>query len=272
MTRIALCQIPVATDPAANLERARRALARAAADGAELAILPEAALTRYGRRITGLAEPLDGPFVTGLAAAAREHGLAVVAGVFETGSGPAADGGPARVRNTAVALGPDGELKAAYRKIHLFDSFGARESDLVEPGDTPVVVELAGLRVGLVTCYDVRFPELTRVLADLGADLFAVIAAWGSGPMKEEHWATLVRARALENTTWVAAVGQAPDPGAADGFGIGRSMLVDPLGVVRADLGPAPAVQTCVLDPEATPAARALLPCLEHRRLKVNGP
>ena len=161
-------------------------------------------------------------------------------------------------------------IRAAYRKIHLFDSFGARESELVSPGESPTVVELAGLRVGLVTCYDVRFPELTRALVDQGAELFAVIAAWGSGPMKEEHWATLVRARAIENTTWVAAVGQAPNPEAGDGFGIGRSMLVDPMGVVRADLGPAPAVQTCVLDPQITIATRNALPCLEHRRLQVS--
>ncbi|WP_449064345.1 carbon-nitrogen hydrolase family protein [Planomonospora algeriensis] len=283
MTRIALCQIPVSTDPSANLDQVRRSIERAAADGAELAIFPEAALTRYGRRITGLAEPLDGPFVTGLAESARAHGLAVIAGVFESGADPgtapgtepdagtaAGDGRAPRVRNTAVAVGPDGELKAAYRKIHLFDSFGARESELVEPGDEPVVVELAGIRVGLVTCYDLRFPELTRALADLGADLFAVIAAWGSGPMKEEHWTTLVRARAIENTTWTAAVGQAPNPEAADGFGIGRSLLVDPMGVVRADLGPTPAVQTCVLDPQVTIVTRNALPCLEHRRLPVN--
>ncbi|MFJ2029908.1 carbon-nitrogen hydrolase family protein [Streptosporangium sp. NPDC087985] len=291
MTRIALCQIPVSTEPAANLHRAREALERAAADGADLAIFPEATLTRYGRQITKLAEPLDGPFVTGLAESARAHGLAVIAGVFEpgesrTGDAPRAgdafrgngppltgdasggDGAP-RVYNTAVAIGPDGTIRAAYRKIHLFDSFGARESELVEPGSTPVVVELAGLRVGLVTCYDIRFPELTRALVDRGADLFAVIASWGSGPMKEEHWVTLVRARAIENTTWVAAVGQAPNPEVRDGFGIGRSMLVDPMGVVRSDLGPTPAVQTCGVDPQITIATRNALPCLEHRRLQV---
>ncbi|MER7129226.1 carbon-nitrogen hydrolase family protein [Streptosporangium saharense] len=264
MTRIALCQIPVSEDPVANLSRAREALRAAAEDGAELAVLPEATLTRYGRRITGLAEPLDGPFVTGLAETAKETGLAVVAGVFETG-----EPGQGRVHNTAVALDGTGTLVAAYRKIHLFDSFGAKESELVVPGEEPVVVELAGLRVGLVTCYDIRFPELFRALVDRGADLFAVIAAWGSGPMKEEHWATLVRARAIENTTWVAAVGQAPNPEAADGFGIGRSMLVDPMGVVHTDLGPTPAVRTCVLDPQITIATRNALPCLEHRRLQV---
>ncbi|GAA2310769.1 carbon-nitrogen hydrolase family protein [Nonomuraea roseoviolacea subsp. roseoviolacea] len=263
MTTIALCQIPVSPDPGANLKRAREALARA--EGADLAVFPEATLTRYGRRITELAEPLDGPFVTGLAEAAREHRTAVIAGVFEPGG---ADG---RVHNTAVALDADGRLTAAYRKIHLFDSFGARESELVAPGSEPVVTELAGLRVGLVTCYDLRFPELTRALVDRGADLFAVIAAWGSGPLKEDHWVTLVRARALENTTWTVAVGQAPNPAeSSDGFGVGRSMLVDPLGVARADLGTAPGVQLVTIDPETTAAARATLPCLEHRVLGGN--
>ncbi|AWS45297.1 carbon-nitrogen hydrolase family protein [Streptosporangium sp. 'caverna'] len=261
MTRIALCQIPVSEEPAANLSRAREAMDRAAADGADLAIFPEATLTRYGKRITDLAEPLDGPFVTGLAESARAHGLAVIVGVFEPGDD--------LVHNTAVAIGSTGRIEAAYRKIHLFDSFGARESDLVSPGSVPVVVELAGLRIGLVTCYDIRFPELTRALVDEGAELFAVIAAWGSGPMKEEHWTTLVRARAIENTTWVAAVGQAPNPEARDGFGIGRSMLVDPMGVVRADLGPAPSVQTCSLDSQITIVTRNALPCLEHRRLNI---
>lgn len=260
MTRIALCQIPVSPDPVANLTRVRAALARA--EGADLAIFPEATLTRYGRRISELAEPLDGPFVSGLAEAAREHGLAVIAGTFEPGEG--------RVHNTAVAVDRDGEIKAAYRKIHLFDSFGAKESELVAPGAEPTVVELAGLRVGLVTCYDVRFPELTRALVDRGAELFAVIAAWGSGPLKEDHWVTLVRARALENTMWTAAVGQAPNPAeATDGYGVGRSMLVDPLGVVRADLGTAPGVQVVELDQEATATIRATLPCLEHRVLGV---
>jgi predicted amidohydrolase len=171
VTEIALCQIPESPDPATNLERAQEALARA--EGADLAIFPEAALTRYGRRITDLAEPLDGPFVTGLAEAARKHGLAVIAGVFEPGDD--------RVHNTAVAIDAQGAVKAAYRKIHLFDSFGAKESDLVAPGAEPTVVELAGLRVGLITCYDVRFPELAWALVDMGAELFAVIAAWAPG-------------------------------------------------------------------------------------------
>ncbi len=262
--RVALCQLAVTKDPKTNLERARAAVAEAAAGGARLAVLPEATLVRFGRDALAAAEPLDGPFVSGLAEAAREHGVAVLAGVFE----PSGDG---RVYNTAVAIEADGSLAGSYRKIHLFDSFGGRESELVRPGDTPVVVGLAGLRLGLVTCYDVRFPELARRLVDLGAEAFAVIAAWGSGPMKEDHWVTLVRARAIENTMWTIAVGQAPAPEFRDGFGVGRSMLVDPMGVVRTDLGPDAAVRVAELDLAATERVRAVLPCLEHRRLRGNG-
>jgi deaminated glutathione amidase len=260
VTTIALCQIRVSPDPETNLRRVRDALAQAA--DADLAIFPEATLTRYGKHVADLAEPLDGRFVTGLAQAAREYGTAVIAGVFEPGRD--------RVHNTALALDATGSIVAAYRKIHLFDSFGAKESDFVAPGAEPVVATLAGLRVGLVTCYDVRFPELTRALVDQGAELFAVIAAWGSGPMKEDHWVTLVRARALENTMWTAAVGQAPNPAeATDGFGVGRSMLVDPFGVVRADLGSTPGVQVVEPDLAATEEMRKTLPCLEHRVLGV---
>ncbi|MEV0968069.1 carbon-nitrogen hydrolase family protein [Microtetraspora glauca] len=256
MTRVALCQIPISHDPKTNLEAVREALAEAR--DAELAVFPEATLARFGRGVAEVAEPLDGPFVTGLREAAREFRTAIIAGTFEPG-----DGG---VLNTAVAISEVGGLKAAYRKIHLFDSFGSRESDLVVAGDTPTVVELAGLRIGLITCYDVRFPELARALVDAGADTFAVIAAWGSGPMKEEHWATMVRARAIENTTWTIAVGQAPNPSASDGFGVGRSMLVDPLGVVRHDLGPARAVQTGVIDQALGERIRETVPSLRHRR------
>ena len=176
-------------------------VAEAAAGGARLAVLPEATSVRFGRDALAAAEPLDGPFVTGLAEAAREHGVAVLAGVFE----PAGDG---RVYNTTVAIDEQGRIAGTYRKIHLFDSFGARESQFVAPGDTPVVVELAGLRIGLITCYDLRFPELPRALSRAGAELLVVPSAWVAGPRKVHHWRTLVTARAIENVAYVAAVCQ----------------------------------------------------------------
>ncbi len=166
----------------------------------------------------------------------------------------------------------DGELVAVYRKIHLFDALGFRESDDVAPGDELVIASLAGLRVGFMTCYDIRFPELARALAAGGAELLVLPAAWAAGPFKEEHWVTLIRARAIENTIWVAAAGQVPDPAEPPTrapTGIGRSLLVDPMGVVRLDLGLTAEVGIGTVDTEQTASVRAALPSLAGRRTDI---
>jgi len=266
--RVALCQLPISPDPATNLGRVAQAVADADRQGADLAIFPEATLARFGSDLRGLAQPLDGEFGTGLAKLARDSGMALVVGVFE----PAPDN---RVYNTAVAYSGSGELVAAYRKIHLFDSLGERESALVAPGSEPVVVDLAGIRAGIATCYDIRFPELARALVARGAELIVVPTAWAAGLFKEEHWVTLVRARAIENTVWLAAAGQVPDPDSPPTrapTGVGRSMLVDPMGTVRADLGLWRQVGVAELDRAMIAQVRAVLPCLEHRRDDVFGP
>src|SRR6516164_5994275 len=266
--RVALCQIPVSSRPEVNAGRVRDALAQAADQGADLAVFPEATQVRFGSDLQAAAEPLDGPFCSGLAAAAKQTGVALVAGVFE----PAAGG---RVYNTAVAYDGSGELLASYRKLHLFDAFGHRESDQVAPGSAPVLVTLAGVRAGLEICYDVRFGELSRALAVGGAQLLVLPAAWAAGPVKEEHWVTLVRARAIENTVWVAAVGQVPDPDEPPtkaATGVGRSLLVDPLGVVRVDMGPAAGVAVGSVDAGLVEEVRATVPSLANRREDVFGP
>jgi deaminated glutathione amidase len=266
--RVALCQLPISPDPAINLGRVAQAVASAARQRADLAVFPEATQARFGSDLRGLAEPLDGEFGTGLAALARTSGMALVVGVFE----PAPDG---RVYNTAAAYSGSGELVAAYRKIHLFDSLGEHESALVAPGSEPVVADLAGVHAGIATCYDIRFPELARALVARGAELIVVPTAWAAGLFKEEHWVTLVRARAIENTVWVAAAAQVPDPDSPPTrapTGVGRSMLVDPMGTVRADLGPWPHVTVAELDRAMIAQVRAVLPCLEHRRDDVFGP
>jgi predicted amidohydrolase len=260
--RIALCQIPVGPDSVVNLSRARDALREAAAGGAELAVFPEATMVRFGSDLRAAAEPLDGPFCAGFSAACAASGVAAVAGVFE----PAPDG---RVYNTAVAFSGSGDLVASYRKLHLFDALGQRESDLVAPGEDVVVTSLAGATVGLQICYDIRFPELTRALAIGGASLVTVSAAWQAGLFKEEHWVTLARARAIENTVWIAAVGQVPDTDAKPTrapTGVGRSMLIDPLGVVRCDLGPSAGVTVAEADLTLVQTVRATLPSLANRR------
>jgi deaminated glutathione amidase len=268
--RVALCQIPVSSQPTVNLVRVRAALAEAAAQHADLAVFPEATQIRFGCDPRPVAAPADGApdsFGAGLAAAAAGVGVALVAGIFT----PAPDG---RVYNTAVAFDRTGELVTAYRKLHLFDAFGQQESAVIAPGANVVVAKLAGLSVGLQICYDLRFPELTRALAGRGADLVVMPAAWGAGLFKEEHWITLTRARAIENTVWVAAAGQVPDPDEPPTrapTGIGRSMLVDPMGTVRLDLGPYPGVAVAEVDTDFTARVRTSIPSLEHRRPEVLG-
>ena len=245
----------------------RSALVEAAGAGAELAVFPEATMVRFGSDLRASAEALDGAFCSGLASACASTGVSLVAGVFE----PAPDG---RVYNTAVAFSAAGTLVASYRKLHLFDALGQRESDLVAPGSAPVVSELGGTRVGLEICYDIRFPELSRALAVGGAQLLVVSAAWQAGLFKEEHWVTLLRARAIENTVWVAACGQVPDPDSPPTrapTGIGRSMLIDPLGVVRCDLGPAAGVAVVEADMSLVDSVRGTLPSLANRREDVFG-
>ena len=265
--RVALAQIPVSSSPSVNASRVAAAMREAAEQGADLAVFPEATQVRFGSDLRAAAEPLDGPFGSGLAAAAKDTGVALVAGVFE----PAPDG---RVYNTAVAFDDRGELVAAYRKLHLFDAFGHRESEVVAPGSVPVACVLGGVKVGLAICYDVRFPELFRALAVNGVSLVLLPAAWAAGLFKEEHWVTLVRARAIENTVWVAAVGQVPDPSepaTRAATGVGRSMLVDPLGVVRLDMGPAAGVAVGSVDVGLVETVRAAVPSLANRREDVFG-
>jgi deaminated glutathione amidase len=263
--RVALGQLPISSDPQVNIDRVRAATELAGAQGAQLVVFPEGTQARFSVDLRAVAEPLDGQFPTALARVARSAGVAIVAGLFE----PAPGG---RVFNTTVGYEADGTLAAVYRKIHLFDALGHRESDSVSPGDEVVIATLAGLRIGFMTCYDVRFPELARSLAADGAQLIVLPAAWAAGPAKEDHWVTLVRARAIENTIWVAAAGQVPDaaePATKAATGVGRSMLVDPMGVVRIDLGPALGVGVGEVDTSYTDQVRAVLPSLAGRRTEI---
>lgn len=256
--RARLVQFDAALDHEANLRTVTRLLDDNPA-GSDLVVLPEAAMHDFGRPDTPLgpvAQPLDGPFVSGLADLAKKHATTIVAGMFETSDD--AD----RPYNTLVVLDRSGDLRATYRKIHLYDSFGYRESDRMLAGPpTPVTVRIADLTIGLLTCYDLRFPEHARALVDLGAEALVVPAAWLAGPLKEDHWETLLRARAIENTVHVAAAAQC-----GRGY-CGRSMLVDPLGVVTAAAGSDETVVNGTLTPDRIAAARERNPALQHRRL-----
>jgi deaminated glutathione amidase len=253
--RIALVQAASALEPDVN----RAALAALAPEGVDLVVFPEAFARDFGEAgsdVSPFAEALDGPFASEVARVAAERRTTVVAGLFERADDPD------RPTNTLVVRGA---ATADYRKIHLYDSFGYRESDRLTAGPLePVVVEIGGWQVGLMTCYDLRFPELARALVDRGAELIVVPSAWVAGPRKVEHWRTLVTARAIENTVYVAAVGQ-PAPRYT-----GHSLVVDPLGDVVADTGAGtadePVVVTATLERDVLDAARRTNPSLANRR------
>ncbi|SER42625.1 Predicted amidohydrolase [Lentzea xinjiangensis] len=257
--RIALCQISSTTDPRENLATVRTHVAAAAEQGARVVHFPEATQCRFGVPLAPVAEPLDGPWATEVRSIADAHDVVVVAGMFTPGS-------EGRVANTTLVTGAG--LHLGYDKIHLFDAFGFRESDTVTPGEKPVTFEVDGTTLGLATCYDVRFPELFRALAAT-APVILLGASWGAGPGKADQWDLLVRARALDATSWVLACGQA-DPAADHGSaptGIGRSAVADPFGTVRARLGGEPGVLLSDVDLPLVEQARATLPVLANRRL-----
>ncbi|WP_199424853.1 nitrilase-related carbon-nitrogen hydrolase [Actinotalea solisilvae] len=253
------------TDRAANAAAARDAVLRAADAGAALVVLPEYASAFEPRGVgPELAEPLDGHFVATLCDVAARTGTTVVAGTVEPGAEPS------RARNTVVAVGPGGVL-GAYRKVHLYDAFGQRESERLEPGDpaaAPLVVDVGGVRLGVLTCYDLRFPESARRLVDAGATALAVPAAWAAGEHKADHWATLLRARAIESTAYVLGATQR-------GWGVtGNPAVVDPVGVVLAgapgtDGSEGPEVAAGDLDATVVAAVRERNPSLENRRYRV---
>ncbi|MDQ1106020.1 carbon-nitrogen hydrolase family protein [Nocardioides zeae] len=260
--RIALCQMLTTEDKEANLAQMARLAEVAVARGADLLVFPEFAmfeLPAMSRDFVAAAEPLDGPFAGQVAQLAKEHGVAIVFGLVETSPDPD------RAYNSLLVLDADGQRVAAYRKQHLYDAFGYRESEFICPGDldAPETFEVDGVTVGLLTCYDLRFPEAARRVVDAGADVVLYPASWVPGPRKEYHWKTLLLARAIENTVFVAGVSQAPP------MGIGSAVAVDPMGTVLAELAEAVDVTVFDVDTARTGVVRASNPSLANRRYRI---
>ncbi len=258
MPLVAVAQFAPGPDSAANADTMRSLAAEAQALGAALVAFPEYSSffePRMGPRFAEHAEDLDGPFTAAMVAAADKAELTVVFGLVERAG--------ERFRNAAVAV--DGPVCApsTARRISTTPSAPARAAGWSrDRSTTPAVFEVGGLRVGLQTCYDVRFPEVTRRIADAGADLVVMPADWVPGPRKVEHWRTLVTARAIENTLYVAAAGQVP-PG-----GVGTSLVVDPQGDVLTELGEGPGSARGRRGPQVA-AVREVNPALALRRYAV---
>lgn len=260
--RVGLTQWHATDDVDANLATALDLIARAAADDADLVVLPENGLmlgTNTTMREKALTE--SGPEITALSAAAGEHGVAVVLGGMKNST-------PDGVFNSAVVIGADGVLAGRYDKIHLFDarvngqSFEA--STVERAGSHPVLLDLGSTVAGLTICYDLRFPELYRALALAGAEVLLVPAAF-LHVTGGAHWHTLLAARAIENGCYVVAPATIRGgPGADDAFETyGHALVVSPWGEIITDLREdAPAVQVVELDLAAVEKARATLPVL----------
>jgi predicted amidohydrolase len=265
LLRVACVQMTSGPEKAANLEKGEKLVARAAATGADVVVLPEKwNAIGDGEVLRDAAEPLDGGETVGLMADwAQHHGITLVGGsIAELREGHE------KLSNTSIAFGPDGSVLGVYRKIHLFDveveGLVYRESEDEEPGEEPVVVQGEGWPIGLSVCYDIRFPELYRILALDGAELVTVPAAF-TVPTGRDHWHVLIRARAIENQYFIAAPGQVGEtrPGKPS---YGRSLIVDPWGIVLAQAPDEETVISAELDRERLRRIREKLPSLKNRQ------
>jgi predicted amidohydrolase len=257
-------------DVGANLAAAEELIDRAANQGAVLVALPEnfALMADDDRqRLAAAEDDGDGPIQAFLAEAARRYGVWLVGGTI-----PLKGNRPNKVRSACLVVDADGNRAARYDKIHLFDVTLAsgesyRESQGIEAGDTPVVVDTPAGRLGLAVCYDLRFPELFRSLLDRGAQLFVLPSAFTAVTGKA-HWHPLVRARAIENLAYVIA----PDQGGTHPNGratYGHTLIVGPWGELLAELETGAGVVTAAIDPERFAGARDSLPSIHHRRLRT---
>lgn len=270
----AILQFAPVLDRDANLERLAAEVEVAVSRGARLVVAPEyssAFEKEPGEWMREVAEPLDGPFVRGLTEIAERTGVTIVAGFLERASDASASSSEdadedAKPWNSLVAVGPQGVV-AHSRKTHLYDAFGTGESEWLAPGAAdaaPAVFEVEGMRFGLQTCYDLRFPEVSRRLIDAGAHALVVPAEWVRGPLKEHHWSTLLRARAIENIAYVIGADQSPP------VAVGRSAIVDPRGIDIAAIGSAEGIAIAWLDAGTVTAARTENPALGLRKYGVS--
>jgi len=263
MHKIAIAQVSSSTKKNENLPPALALIKKAKAEGAQLIAFPEFLMaispaSQTAEELAGLAERVDGPFVTALREAARAARISILATIYERCASFN------RVYDTAVWIDNEGGVAAVYRKLHLYDAFGFKESDKFLAGDdiAPLATNGDG-RFGMMICYDLRFPEMARMLALAGANAIGAPSGWVQGDLKVEHWQTMIKARALENGCYVIA------PNQVGNIYTGHSMAVDPLGRVLADMGGREGLEIVELDLALVDETRQKLPLLKHRRSDV---
>ena len=263
MSKVAFAQIKSSINKEENLRTAVSMIEQAGRGGAELISFPEFLMafspaSQTPEDLAKIAEAVDGHFISTLREAASKNRIAVLATIYETAANPN------RVFDTAVWLDALGDIAMSYRKVHLYDAFGFKESDKFEPGNAvPPPVTSGECRFGVMICYDVRFPEMARMLTLQGANVLLVPAGWVQGDLKVDHWQTMTKARALENGCYVIA------PGQTGNIYIGHSMVVDPMGRMIVDLGEREGLDFADLDSKLISETRTRLPLLANRRADV---
>lgn len=263
MNKIAIGQITSSTNKQNNLTTALARVKEAKSKAAELIAFPEFLMafspgSQSAAELTQVAETVDGAFITTLRAAAKANGIAIIAPIYETS--PVTH----RVFDTSVWIDAKGDVASVYRKLHLYDAFGFKESDKFHPGnDVAPLINSGDAHFGMMICYDLRFPEMARMLALAGANIFVAPSGWVQGDLKVEHWQTMIKARALENGCFVIA------PNQVGNIYTGHSMAVDPLGRTLVDLGETVGMEVIELDLKLVNEVREKLPLLKNRRSEI---
>ncbi len=265
--RIAIAQICSSTDKSRNLEKVIDYMYTASKNDSALIAFPEFTMA-YSPVEQGvdelyqIAESIDGEFITRVRAKAKEYSISTLVTIYERGHISNSDS--KRVYDTAVLVTSDGSISSIYRKLHLYDALGFKESDKLLSGDEiSIPISMNDTSIGLMICYDVRFPEMARILALLGSQILLVPSAWVKGEMKLEHWRTMLTARAIENGCYVIA------PDQVGNIYIGHSMSIDPFGRVLLDMDEQEGIGYVDVDPRKVAEVRSRLPLLMNRRTDV---
>lgn len=258
--KVSIAQVTADRHKENNLRKAEAFIKEATQFGSDLVVFPEMFMIfapgTEVKHLNDVAESIDGPFVTKMASLAKSYNVNVMFGMYEKKHDE-----NERAYNAVLTLNRNGKIIDHYRKTHLYDAFLHKESDRVVPGsDTYGIVELDVGKVGLMICYELRFPEIARELVLSGADVLVVPTAWVKGELKDEHWSTLLKARAIENTVYVLGANQVGN------IYNGLSMIYDPMGVTVASAGEEEALIHVNIDQKRVSRVRKSLPCLENRR------
>ncbi len=263
MSRVALVQLQASMQKDENLRSAIEYIGDAKSKKAELVAFPEFLMAyspsnQTANELSKIAEPVNGEFATALREAARKNSIGVVATIYEK----------SRIKNrvydTALLIDKTGKLSSVYRKLHLYDAFGFKESAKLAAGKEltkPTRTSIGS--VGMMICYDIRFPEMSRMLALMGANILVMPSAWVQGEMKVEHWQTMLKARAIENGCYVVA------PDQVGNIYVGHSMVVDPFGKIVLDMEERIGLEVIDLDNKLVNDVRKKLPLLKNRRSDI---